>query len=741
MAILGIVNYYQTLQIIEDKIEKDSMTALKQSSYIVDSFVEKLYKLSSELSLNERVYDFLYTNSGNARDLNLLAREVMLDLREYTILNDFIGDIYVYSRVNSAIVSPTGLYTPDVFFNSVYPGTYSKTDYKEWLDLLGQPSFRKFSSITIKSNYSSTAEKILFRDSLPNIRDNLGCIMVFMNKDQYVNAFSDVLKGYNGSCYILDEELKIILSDGLQKNIDLFKANLQSQAAATRIYTPEGKVLMVHTSSAKNKWKYISIIPYDAFTKEIDSLKVSTISIIAIFTALAFLASLFAANKNYEPIRNIINFIKTTYGYGDSERDDYKIISNILESSYKEIELNREMLKSHIPIIRQSHLIRLLKESREVEKSQSNSFNTLLDISLDFSTSTVALFNIKRMESGGDEPTKNELYKIALRTAIEKLDEKNHMVYAVELDHDNIACIYGSDEANVDNAQRNIYALAMKLKDYLENKLDTVLYVGIGNTYKGYRDLSISYEEADKALSYAVLMNEGIVCYKDILKNSNLFTFSIQKELQLINYIKTGKQEEALEMINALYNENCINKELTYEMMKFFIYDLYCSIIKAVGELNLENNDPIINIIKEIDTQSIGSKDMSFFLLDIKRKVIYICKAVNDQRKNTSIELKNRIIKYVDENFLDCQLSLERIADEFNITPQYLSRFFREHFNMSYVDYVNNKRVNKAKEYLLSDEKVKDVAIKSGFNNIGTFINVFRKHTGFTPGEYKEVNG
>ena len=131
---------------------------------------------------------------------------------------------------------------------------------------------------------------------------------------------------------------------------------------------------------------------------------------------------------------------------------------------------------------------------------------------------------------------------------------------------------------------------------------------------------------------------------------------------------------------------------------------------------------------------------MSFFLLDIKRKVIYVCKEINDKRRNRSIELETRITNYMEKNFLDSQLSLERIADEFHITPQYLSRFFREHFNMSYVDYVNDKRVSKAKEYLLSDEKVKDAAIKSGFNNIGTFINAFKKYTGFTPGEYKEAN-
>lgn len=740
MSILGITNYYQTLEIIEDKIGKDSIAALRQSSHAVDSFLEKLYKMSSELSLNERIYNFLHTNIEDIRYLNLLARDIMLDLRKYTILNDFIGDIYVYSKINNVIVSPTGMYFPEIFYKSIYANAYNKISFDEWAVSLEKPCFRNFTDIMINVSLNDIAEKILFKDSLPNNRENLGCIMVFMNKEQYLDVFSWILKGYNGGYCILNENLDIIISDNLQMYGSLPISNLSSESGAVKISTPQGKALMVHTSSAYNNWKYVSIIPYDAFTKEIVSLKLSTIIVITIFIILAFIVSLFAANKNYKPIKNIIDFIRTTYDYKVSERDDYKLISNILQYAHKELKLNREILESYIPVIRQSHLTRLLKESRAVDKSQSNSFNTFLDIDLDFSISAVALFNIKRLEKREDAHTEKELYKIALRTAIGELAKNNHTLYTVELDNDNIACIYGSNDKNVSEFQKKLLLLIMELKNCLEKKHNIVLYVGIGNAYKGYKDLSKSYEEADEALNYGILMNEDIVCFDEILKNSSLFTFPIQRELQLINYMKAGKQEEALELINNLYNQNYLNKELTYEMMKFFIYDLYCSIIKVVEELNLEQSDLIVDSIKELDVHNMGLKDMSFFLLDIKTKVIWVCKEVNKQRENRSNELRNNIIKYVDENFLDNQLSLERIADQFNITPQYLSRLFKEYFNMNYVDYVNIKRVNKAKEYLLKGMKVKDVAFKSGFNNIGTFINVFKKHTGFTPGEFKQSN-
>lgn len=744
MTVLGIVNYNQALDAMEDKIQKDSIAALKQSSYIVDTSIDNLYKLSSELSLNQRIYDFLYTRPETIPELNLLARKIMSDLRGYCILNDFIGDIYIYSKINGVIVSPTGLYTPDIFFSSIYIDEKSGIDYSQRLNSIGKSSFREFKPVKILSNHGHAIEKILYRDSLPNIRDNLGCVMVFMNKAHYTAAFSDVIKGNNVNSYILNEDLQVIISRSSREYDDLLGTNLDSHSGASTISTPDGKALKVHTSSLKNKWKYVSIIPYDAFTKEINRLKLSTIFIISIFVCIAFFISLFAANKNYKPLKNIISFIKTTYDYEDYEGDDYKIISNILESSYKEMESNREVIKNHIPLIRESYLYKLLKGSSEInikgkDTRENAPLNSLLDIDLNFPNSIVVLFHIIETEED-NQPAQRELYKLALRTAIQDFVADNGRAYAVELDYDNIACIYNSDREEADRAEKDVLALIIKIKEYLENKLDIILYAGIGSAYGGYDNLTKTYEEAEEGLSYALLMNEEIIFYKDILKsNSHFFAFSVQKELQLINYIKCGKQEEALAIISDVYTENCNNKDLTCDMMRFFIYDLYCSIIKAAGESKIRNNELIIDRIKELHNPSMISKDMSFFLLDIKRMVIYTCKLVNDQRKNTSSQLKNNIIQYIEKNFLDNQLSLDSLAEEFNITPQYLSRFFGENFNMNYVDYVNSKRVEKAKEFLNNKEKVKDVAIKSGFNNSGTFINVFKKHIGVTPGEYRQL--
>jgi len=740
MSILGVINYCQTFRIIETKIENDSLITLEQSASMVDSYIEKLYRLSSELTLNQQVNSFLNASIDNNQDLNLLARDIMADLRNYTVLNDFIEEMYIYSEVNNTFISPTGLYTPDIFFNSLYSNT-DKSHSDKLLDSIRQASYRTFTPVTIKPHFYGETDKILFKDSLPSKKENLGCILVFMDKRIFMDAFSEVLKEYGGSYYVLDSQYRIIISDGSRKYDDLLEEGKHLDAnAVTREQTTGERVLMIQTSSSNSKWKYVAVIPYYAFMKEINSLKVSTVITISICIVLAFIMSLLAANRNYKPIRDIVNFIQRTYKYSDSE-DDYKLISNILEFSYKELNLNKEILESHIPMIRHDYLTKLLKESGQMEIGKNEFLNSLLDISLDFESSVVAMFNIKGMSSGEGGCTETEIYKIALCTAIEEMVVKDCKVYTVRLENDNVAGIFGMNESEAKKAEKDVISIVSGLKEQLEEKFDITLYAGIGHAYKGYKDISRSYEEADESLGYALLMNRDVVCYKDIIKNNNHFAFPIQKELQLINCIKSGKVTGAQKIIDDLYVENCLNKELTYEMMKYFIFDLYCCIIKVTRELNIEDANPIIGNLKELDSQSGGQKDISYYLSDIRKKVAYVCESMQEQRKNTYIKLKNDITRYIDKNYLDSQLSLEKVANEFNITPQYLSRFFKEHFNVGYVDYVNEKRINKAKEYLLKDEKIKDVSVKSGFNNVGTFINAFKKYTGYKPGEYKENMG
>lgn len=102
-----------------------------------------------------------------------------------------------------------------------------------------------------------------------------------------------------------------------------------------------------------------------------------------------------------------------------------------------------------------------------------------------------------------------------------------------------------------------------------------------------------------------------------------------------------------------------------------------------------------------------------------------------------SIRIHN-VIKYLRENYY-YDISLQSVADHFGVHKVYLARTFKSETGETLNEYLNNIRIEKAKLLLaVTEDKVNDVALTVGFNNIQSFYNVFKKREGCSPNEYRK---
>ncbi len=95
------------------------------------------------------------------------------------------------------------------------------------------------------------------------------------------------------------------------------------------------------------------------------------------------------------------------------------------------------------------------------------------------------------------------------------------------------------------------------------------------------------------------------------------------------------------------------------------------------------------------------------------------------------------ITSYVNRNF-NTDLTLEALAGTFNMSANYLGKLFKKHLNMSYNDYLNTVRIKYACHMISSSRiGIKEIAFSSGYSSTEYFHTVFKKHTGFTPMQYR----
>ena len=81
-----------------------------------------------------------------------------------------------------------------------------------------------------------------------------------------------------------------------------------------------------------------------------------------------------------------------------------------------------------------------------------------------------------------------------------------------------------------------------------------------------------------------------------------------------------------------------------------------------------------------------------------------------------------------------------KISELFYLNPSYVSQLFKTKGLTTFSKYITNLRVEKAKEFLGTEGfSISDVAKSVGFENDKYFFRVFKKSTGYTPTQYRDI--
>jgi AraC family transcriptional regulator of adaptative response / methylphosphotriester-DNA alkyltransferase methyltransferase len=98
-----------------------------------------------------------------------------------------------------------------------------------------------------------------------------------------------------------------------------------------------------------------------------------------------------------------------------------------------------------------------------------------------------------------------------------------------------------------------------------------------------------------------------------------------------------------------------------------------------------------------------------------------------------------QITEYIDQNYRE-KLTLEILADISHGSPYHLHRTFKRVKGVTPVEYIQQTRINKAKELLIQTENtIADISISIGIPNTAYFITLYKKKTGFTPEQYRQL--
>ena len=100
--------------------------------------------------------------------------------------------------------------------------------------------------------------------------------------------------------------------------------------------------------------------------------------------------------------------------------------------------------------------------------------------------------------------------------------------------------------------------------------------------------------------------------------------------------------------------------------------------------------------------------------------------------------LLKQAIDFINENYSDVSISLDRVAKQVNISPNYLSAIFSQEVGQTLIEYLTFKRIDEAKFMLRqNDNRLSEIAFAVGYKDPHYFSFVFKKVSGCTPSEYR----
>ncbi|MDV4151038.1 response regulator [Clostridium sp. AL.422] len=265
-------------------------------------------------------------------------------------------------------------------------------------------------------------------------------------------------------------------------------------------------------------------------------------------------------------------------------------------------------------------------------------------------------------------------------------------------------------------------------------KYDFLIY--IGQEVFSLEELEISYKSSIIARMFSNFsIDHNISYYDDIINNNKSYSIEIKYMDDLIKAIDENNRVRIIECVDNFYS-GFKNNFIDLEIITININYLLCNLI--IIAKNIDENvdqqkivqDISLGIFKEHISRG-SSKHLKKFSLEFSNYLAQI-------RQSNSQGILHHIDKEISEHYME-KLSLKSLGEKYYINSAYLGQVFKKQYNMSFKDYLNSYRVDRAEELLInSDEKIYKIAELVGYNNTDYFINKFVQLKGKTPLQYRK---
>lgn len=346
----------------------------------------------------------------------------------------------------------------------------------------------------------------------------------------------------------------------------------------------------------------------------------------------------------------------------------------------------------------------------------------------------------------GEENRKSGELLGEVEYAIEKLTERLEYVFEFQRGVEGWAFLLMAD--NEEQMSERVKELSKDLEEIMKNYSTIAYFGGIGQPVARLRELEESFREAERALAARFTMElNRIISVEDIRMAQNVDTLDdieimsfgeIEKTRTILEkFLNNGAEDEIDEFVDVYINELPEENLKSVLMRQYIIMDAYivmmsfCEKIEGIeGEMQAQSEE-LKNSMKTIQTL----EEIKNYIRMLLKKIIGVRDTISGRRYSDIIEIAKDQIR---KTYMSDEISLNTIAAEVGMSPSYFSSIFSKEMGKTFVEYLTEIRMDRAKELLMcSSMKTSEIGYEVGYKDPHYFSYIFKKTQNCTPKEFR----
>lgn len=718
-VIFGMYSYRRSRQVVESLHRRNNENALAYTANMLDRDFWGIEARILDIAAMPTLAELLDLPASPTPADILNMWHVVMMLNESYESGALSSETFVYIGSENSILSAKGKHSAEFFHKEWIKNT--GISYEEWLYTITHVGSQfRYHSFNVDSKPAYMAVSL----SIPAFTYSASrypvVITTVVNTGRYNATVEGLLNKTVEAAAVHDRYDSMDFSYGEASHANEFKDEKH-----TISYTSENR-----------RWDITLFLSRDAAAQELSTQTQFILVILAIEVIVGMILSFILTRSTTSFVKRTVNILPILQ---NDENELYQLSKFALQM-HEESESFREQLHSSQMVVRSNMVFRLLTGDY-MFAAQTHEYLEMYDIKFSHPSCLCLCFivNSHSKVTTREEEMRLSLMRFTVINVMEELLENYFEVYLCETRRKSIGAIvcYDGSEADAIKEIRRHYEYAREL---IGNEFGGDLMVGIGTTVSDISSIFVSYNEAVTALDLSILDSEkGWYVYSEGYKpNRHVIYSGNQLHTALSNLLRAGDVDGARKVVNNLFYN--LQEDVSSALAKAQYFYMIGMMVNTLNLVNIEFG----NVVGDID--SISQKILFSSSADEVKElasgvIVELADSMTNERRNHAERLKERIDSAIESNLTSDELCLTFLAEKLGLNANYISNFYKKQTGINIINQINTRRMEQAVKYLNETQlTVNEISAQIGIPNYATFIRLFKKHYGITPGKYRETN-